>query len=114
MLGTFKFTRYCNRDAPNTPLMSLFVPDFATCMDACASYTHYMPGTLGAALPSNTTNLNTTCAAVSYIPAWGVKSVALAGGAPGNCYLKPGPQEVGKLTTPNIGVDCHAAVMQPV
>lgn len=84
-------------------------------MDACAAYTHYMPGTLGAALAlgnsSSSTNANTTCAAVSYIPAWGVKSVATSGGAPGNCYLKPGPQDVGKLTTPNIGVDCHAAVM---
>ena len=83
-------------------------------MDACAAYTHYIPGTLGGAVASNNTGAvaNTTCAAVSYIPAWGVKSVALAGGAPGNCYLKPGPQEVGKLTTPNIGVDCHAAVVQ--
>ena len=84
-------------------------------MDACAAYTHYMPGTLGAALAlgsnSSSTNANTTCAAVSYIPAWGVKSVAKEGGAPGNCYLKPGPQDVARLATPNIGVDCHAAVM---
>ncbi|KAK4152501.1 hypothetical protein C8A00DRAFT_34800 [Chaetomidium leptoderma] len=106
LLGGLKFTRYCNRDAPNAPLLSLFAANFGTCMDACAAYTKYVPGTFG-----NTANA--TCGAVSFIPAWANKITASNGGAPGNCYLKGGPQNESALTTPNIGVDCHAAIFTP-
>jgi hypothetical protein len=75
-------------------------------MDACAAYTKYVPSSFG---NSN----NATCAAVSFIPAWTSNVTALAGGAPGNCYLKAGPQTEGELKTPNIGVDCHAAILTP-
>ncbi|KAL2177263.1 uncharacterized protein P884DRAFT_278009 [Thermothelomyces heterothallicus CBS 202.75] len=107
LLGARKFRRYCNKDAPRPPLLSLFTADFATCMDACAAYTQYVPRSFGGATAN--TSL-TVCAAVSFIPAWTDKAIADAGGAPGNCYLKGGPQTEALLTTPNIGVDCHAAI----
>jgi hypothetical protein len=95
---------FCNSDAANTPLMSLFVPDFNGCMDACASYSSSLPAKFG-------TSRNTTCAGVSFIPLWTNKDAALAGGAPGNCYLKPSPQSRSNLTVPNIGTECHAAIV---
>ncbi|KAL2127281.1 hypothetical protein VTI74DRAFT_10988 [Chaetomium olivicolor] len=107
LLGGLKFTRHCNKDAPHPPILSLFVADFATCMDACAAYTKYVPTNFA------DTGLNATCEAVSFIPAWTNKTTASAGGAPGNCYLKSGPQNATGLTTPNIGVACHAAVLTP-
>ena len=94
----------CNKDAANTPLMSLFTSDFNTCMDACAAYTFYMPSLFG-------DNNNTTCTGVSFIPLWTTKSGALAGKAPGNCYLKPGEQNDDTITTPNIGTECHAGIL---
>ncbi|KAK3307119.1 uncharacterized protein B0T15DRAFT_165450 [Chaetomium strumarium] len=104
LFGALKFTRYCNKDAPNTPLLSLFTADFDTCMDACAAYTKYVPGSF-----ENTANA--TCAGVSFIPAWTSKTTATKGTAPGNCYLKGGPQNETGLNTPNIGVACHAAIL---
>ncbi|KXX80276.1 hypothetical protein MMYC01_203615 [Madurella mycetomatis] len=106
LFGELRFTRYCNRDAPNSPLLSMFTADFGTCMDACAAYTSYLPQTFG-----NTENL--TCEAVSFIPAWTDRVTADAGDAPGNCYLKGGPQTEEELTIPRIGVDCHAAILTP-
>ncbi|KAK0619820.1 hypothetical protein B0T14DRAFT_496474 [Immersiella caudata] len=106
LLGGLKYTRYCNKDAKFTPLMKLFTSSFSTCMDACASYTKYVSITFGR-------GDNTTCAAVSFVPAWTDKSIASAGGAPGNCYLKPGPQNLTTLETPNIGVAVHAGVWNP-
>ncbi|KAK3352970.1 hypothetical protein B0T25DRAFT_543255 [Lasiosphaeria hispida] len=106
LLGGLKFTRYCNRDAKYAPLFSLFTSSFSTCMDACAAYTKYVPTYYG-------NNANSTCAAVSFIPAWTGKVNATNGGAPGNCYLKPGPQNGTSLAVPNIGVDCHAGVYTP-
>lgn len=75
-------------------------------MDACASYTKYVSINFGGR------SINSTCAAVSFVPAWTDKSIASAGGAPGNCYLKPGPQNSTTLTTPNIGVSVHAGVWE--
>ncbi|KAK4450645.1 hypothetical protein QBC34DRAFT_447998 [Podospora aff. communis PSN243] len=106
LLGGLKYTRYCNKDAKFNPLMKLFTSSFSTCMDACASYTKYVSITFGR-------SDNTTCAAVSFVPAWTDKSIASAGGAPGNCYLKPGPQNLTTLETPNIGVAVHAGVWNP-
>jgi hypothetical protein len=106
VLGGLKYTRYCNKDAKFNPLMKLFTSSFSTCMDACASYTKYVSITFGR-------SDNTTCAAVSFVPAWTDKSIASAGGAPGNCYLKPGPQNLTTLETPNIGVAVHAGVWNP-
>lgn len=103
VFGNFSYTIQCNKDATGGPLMSLFAADFDTCMDHCASYGHYMPELFG----SNTTN--TTCGGVSFIPLWTPKAEALKGGAPGNCYLKP--EQSGDLDDPNIGTECHAAVL---
>lgn len=83
--------------------MALFSSDFDTCMDHCASYNQYLPNLFG----SN--NTNTTCGGVSFIPLWTPKAEALKGGAPGNCYLKP--TQTADLSTPNIGTECHAAVL---
>ncbi|KAI0387972.1 hypothetical protein F5Y04DRAFT_274827 [Hypomontagnella monticulosa] len=104
------FTIYCNSDAPNDPLLSLFVGNFDDCIDACAFYTHYMPSDF--ASNSTTTPKNATCAGVSYIPVWTNRTFALKGNAPGNCYLKPGPQNQSALNEPNIGgYPVHAALL---
>jgi hypothetical protein len=73
-------------------------------MDACAAWTTYLPRSF-----NNTANA--TCEAVSFIPAWTSKVTASDGKAPGNCYLKGGPQNETGLKVPNIGTDCHAGVL---
>lgn len=85
--------------------MALFASDFDTCMDACASYSMYLPKTF----PNS--NL-TTCGGVSFIPLWTTKADALEGHAPGNCYLKPLPQTVTGLNVPNAGTEVHAAILR--
>ncbi|KAG5979117.1 hypothetical protein E4U55_005552 [Claviceps digitariae] len=100
--GKPRFTMYCNKDAANTPLYSLFTADFNTCMSACASWNSYNASANGA----------TSCEAVSFIPLWSDLVMAVKGKAPGDCYLKPGPQSVTKLQTPNIGTECHAAILE--
>ena len=105
VLGALRYTIYCNRDSKPAPLFSLFTPDFETCMDACAAYTRYIPERFGA-------GANTTCGAVSFIPAWTDKTVAFDGRAPGNCYLKP-TLNATSLVVSTIGVDCHSAVYAP-
>ncbi|KAH9891475.1 hypothetical protein F4778DRAFT_751719 [Xylariomycetidae sp. FL2044] len=102
--ATFKI--YCNSDTPNTPLLSLFVGNFDDCLDACGFYSNYLPGDF------NSESNNATCAGVSFIPAWTNRTFALEGGAPGNCYLKPGPQNRTALGNPNIGSSVHAAILQ--
>lgn len=100
------FQIYCNSNAPNNPLSSLFVGNFDDCIDACASYSFYIPGDF------NSTSNNATCAGVSYIPAWTNRTFAVQGSAPGNCYLKPGPQNQTALENPNIGGSAvHAAIL---
>lgn len=89
---------YCNRDALNTPFYSLFTADFDGCMDACASWNSY-------------NNTNSTCEGVSFIPLWSIMEFAVEGEAPGDCYLKPGPQSKKGLNVPNIGTECHAAIL---
>ncbi|OTA94315.1 hypothetical protein M434DRAFT_269947 [Hypoxylon sp. CO27-5] len=102
------FTMYCNSDAPNNPLSSLFVGNFNDCMDACASYSFYIPFDFS----TNSTSNNATCAGVSFIPAWTNRTFAEEGTAPGNCYLKPGPQNRTALNNPNIGGSAvHAAIL---
>lgn len=98
MFGNYTFTIQCNKDAPGDPLLALFTSDLNTCMDACAAYDKY------AADASNS-----TCGSVSFIPLWTSKSDALEGGAPGNCYLKP--TQTGNLDDPDIGTECHAAIL---
>lgn len=99
---------YCNSDAPNTPLSSLFVGNFDDCMDACASFSFYIP----ADFSINSTATNATCAGVSFVPAWTNRTFAYDGDAPGNCYLKPGPQNESALNNPNIGGSAvHAAIL---
>ncbi|KAI1811369.1 hypothetical protein GGS20DRAFT_563212 [Poronia punctata] len=104
---TFKI--YCNSDAPNSPLQTLFVGNFNDCMDACASYTTFTPGNF----PNISRSSNFTCSGVSFIPAWTNRTTALELDAPGNCYLKPGPQNTTALTHPNGDGDAvHAAILQ--
>ncbi|TPX07314.1 uncharacterized protein E0L32_010736 [Thyridium curvatum] len=103
LLGAQTFTIQCNKDTTGTDLLSLFVADFDACMDACSAFTMYETANFGSA------NANATCGAVSFIPLWTIKSDAQKGKAPGNCYLKPAPQSLKTLKTPNIGTECHAA-----
>lgn len=104
LLGSINFTVYCNRDAPGGPLMSLFTSDMDSCIDACSAYSMYTPRFFG-------NGRNTTCGGVSFIPLWTDKASAADGKAPGNCYLKPAPQDFAGLTVPNIGTECHAAIL---
>ncbi|KAL6407278.1 hypothetical protein AUP68_10107 [Ilyonectria robusta] len=92
------YTMYCNRDAANAPLFSLFTGNFDGCMEACTAWNNF-----------NSTNAN-TCRAVSFIPLWTNITVARNGNAAGDCFLKPKPQRKADLTTPNIGTECHAAI----
>lgn len=101
VFGKKTFTMFCNTNAPNPPLMSLFTANFNNCMDACAAFNSYEDVFSG----------NATCDGVSFIPLWTTRSGAVEGKAPGNCYLKPGPQTRDGLETPNIGTECHAAIM---
>ncbi|KAI0106194.1 hypothetical protein GGR51DRAFT_518200 [Nemania sp. FL0031] len=102
------YTIYCNNDAPNPPLQSLFVGNFDDCIDACASYSTYTSGNF-----PNVTSGNFTCSGVSFIPDWTNRTTALQFNAPGNCYLKPGPQNSTALTHPNSdGPAVHAAILE--
>ncbi|KAI0196007.1 hypothetical protein EV127DRAFT_417934 [Xylaria flabelliformis] len=107
--GRQTFGIYCNSDAPNPPLQSFFVGTFGDCIDACASYSTYTPGNF----PNVSTSRNFTCSAVSFIPDWTNRTEALKVNAPGNCYLKPGPQNPAAFTHPNAnGPAVHAAILQ--
>ncbi|KAI1369709.1 hypothetical protein F5Y08DRAFT_101184 [Xylaria arbuscula] len=104
--STFKI--FCNNDAPNAPLSSLFVGNFDDCIDACASYSAYTSGNF----PNVSNSKNFTCSAVSFIPDWTNRTTALSANAPGNCYLKPGPQKSTDLTHPNSdGPAVHCAII---
>ncbi|KAI0478460.1 hypothetical protein GGR56DRAFT_630406 [Xylariaceae sp. FL0804] len=98
---------FCNSNTPNSPLQSLFVGDFADCMDACASYSDYA----AANFPDSSNSANVTCAGVSFVPAWTNRTFADDGNAPGNCYLKPGPQNSTALTDPDAGSATHSAIL---
>ncbi|KAI1267085.1 hypothetical protein F5Y18DRAFT_378844 [Xylariaceae sp. FL1019] len=104
---TFKI--YCNNDAPNSPLISLFVGNIQDCMDACGFYSSYIPDNF----PKAPSNSNATCAGISFIPNWTNRTYAQeqAGNAPGNCYLKPGPQNTTALTPPSGNDAVHAAII---
>lgn len=75
-------------------------------MDACSSYTDFMTSNF-----PNATAASTTCAGVSFIPAWTNRTFAIEGKTPGNCYLKGGPQNRTALTDPNNGSETHAAIV---
>ncbi|KAI0132859.1 hypothetical protein BJ170DRAFT_680733 [Xylariales sp. AK1849] len=100
------YTVYCNKDTVNAPLQSLFVANFDDCMDACSSFSSYMTSDF-----SSGSSLNQTCAGVSFIPAWTNRTFAELGQAPGNCYLKPGPQNETSLYAPSSGSETHAAIV---
>ncbi|KAK8051813.1 hypothetical protein PG993_003198 [Apiospora rasikravindrae] len=96
----------CNKETPIAPLQGIFVANFDDCIDACASYTKYTSENFA----NTTSDTNKTCAGVTFVPGWTDRQTALQGGAPGNCYLKPGPQSKSKLTVPNNGQETHSAV----
>ncbi|KAK7958485.1 hypothetical protein PG996_010078 [Apiospora saccharicola] len=95
----------CNKDTANVPLQGLFVGNFDDCMDACASYTHHISENFA----NSTANVNKTCSGVTFVPGWTDRQVAVKGTAPGNCYLKPGPQGKAKLSVPSNGQETHSA-----
>ncbi|KAI1161095.1 hypothetical protein F5B18DRAFT_629899 [Nemania serpens] len=106
--GKLTYTIFCNSDAPNPPLQSLFAGNFDDCIDACASYSVYTAGNF-----PNTKSGNFTCSGVSFIPDWANRTTAVEVNAPGNCYLKPGPQNSTALTHPSSGgPKVHAAILQ--
>ncbi|KAI1170562.1 hypothetical protein F4777DRAFT_108830 [Nemania sp. FL0916] len=100
------YTIFCNNDAPNPPLQSLFVGNFDDCMDACASYSTYTAGNFPFAKIGNF-----TCSGVSFIPDWTNRTIARSINAPGNCYLKPGPQNATALSPNSGGTAVHAAIL---
>ncbi|KAI0419203.1 hypothetical protein F5X98DRAFT_84046 [Xylaria grammica] len=101
------FRIYCNSNAPNPPLQSLFVGNFDDCIDACAFYSAYTAGNF----PNISTSANFTCSGVTFITSWTNRTNAQAVNAPGNCYLKPGPQNTTALTRPD-DAGVHAAILQ--
>ncbi|KAJ1333241.1 hypothetical protein MN608_03231 [Microdochium nivale] len=106
--GKKSYTIYCNANAPNVPVMNLFVGTFDDCIDACASWSMFAPQLLS----DPASNSNTTCVGVSFIPYWTNRTIAIAGTAPGNCYLKPGPLNRTVLLSPDIGRQAvHAAIL---
>lgn len=106
LIGAQTFTRYCNKDAKFEPVMKMFAASFSMCMDACASYTKYVSLNFGR-------DGSTTCWGVSFVPAWTNKTVASQANAPGNCYLKPGPQNITTLQRPTNGLAVHAGIWTP-
>jgi len=101
--GSLKFITYCNMDTPNESVMTLFTSTFEQCIDACASYTTSIPKKFSP-------NENSRCYAVSFVPAWASRSDAIKDQAPGNCYLKPGPQNESALIASSGNVDRHSAI----
>ncbi|KAJ4168732.1 hypothetical protein NW754_010660 [Fusarium falciforme] len=75
-----KFTFYCNTNAPNDPIFSVFATNLNGCIEACNAWNSY-----------NTTQQ--TCEGVSFVPFWARIGNAATNNAPGDCYLKPGPQD---------------------
>lgn len=110
-LGELRYRIYCSRDyardtSKKNDSIAIFTADFEGCMDACAAWTKYV-------VPKHDSkDPNWNCEAVSFIPAWTNRSAAAAGGASGNCYLKPGPVSIDKLRNNTINVDVHAALWQ--
>ncbi|KAF4979261.1 hypothetical protein FZEAL_4506 [Fusarium zealandicum] len=90
------FTMYCNRNAPNDPIFSLFATTLDGCIEACATW-------------NNRTITETTCEGVSFVPFWAVIGNAAKNDAPGDCYLKPGPQDRDGLEDAQ---DTHAAILK--
>ncbi|RSM06555.1 hypothetical protein CEP52_005715 [Fusarium oligoseptatum] len=76
----FQFTLYCNTNAPNDPIFSVFATNLNGCVEACNAWNSY-----------NTTEK--TCEGVSFVPFWARIGNAATNNAPGDCYLKPGPQD---------------------
>ncbi|KAI0438628.1 hypothetical protein F4803DRAFT_534530 [Xylaria telfairii] len=103
--ATFKI--YCNANAPIAPLLSLFVGSFDDCIDACAFYSVDMATNF----PNVSSTRNTTCFGLSYLPEWTNRTLAKSLNAPGNCYLKPGPQNATALEQPQGGGIVHAALL---
>ncbi|KAK8042476.1 hypothetical protein PG994_012959 [Apiospora phragmitis] len=68
-----------------------------------------IPSTRRRNFANTTSNRNKTCSGVTFVPGWTDRETALDGSAPGNCYLKPGPQSKSKLTIPNNGQETHSA-----
>ncbi|KAK4204160.1 hypothetical protein QBC40DRAFT_303841 [Triangularia verruculosa] len=101
--NSLKFTRYCQRDPDGTILMVIFTSTFQQCMDACASYTTYLP----ASFPSG--GDKTKCDGLSFIPEWADKSAASKENSRGNCYLKNGVKGEGAENKKKVGV--HAAIV---
>ncbi|KAF4457072.1 hypothetical protein FALBO_15272 [Fusarium albosuccineum] len=91
-----KFTMYCNTNAPNDPIFSIFATNFNGCIEACTAWNSY-----------NTTRQ--TCEGVSFVPFWARIGNAAGNNAPGDCYLKPGPQDKDGLEDAQ---DTHAALLK--
>lgn len=89
---------YCNRNAPNSPIYSVFASSLRACVEACASWNTFPVGK------------SQMCEAVSFIPNWSNIDTAARSSAAGNCYLKPGPQTKGKLE--DTGGTTHAAILK--
>jgi hypothetical protein len=90
------FTMFCNRDTKHDPLTSVFVDDFSLCMESCASWNRY--------------NSGKKCKAVTFVPSWRNYSMALGYDAPGDCYLKPGPQTRNSMN-PQRDTELHSALL---
>ncbi|KAK0735842.1 hypothetical protein B0T21DRAFT_384597 [Apiosordaria backusii] len=102
--SSLKFTRYCQRDPEGTMLMVIFTTSFQQCMDACASYTTYLPEQFP------TGGDKTRCDGLSFIPEWADKAAAAKENSRGNCYLKTGVKSEGGENGKKVAV--HAAILE--
>lgn len=118
------FTIYCNKDATAPPIMAIFAYDFDSCMDACASYSNYVSANVKTLnLTSNATSSSSSgnetevepiwakCYGVSFLPIWWDRDKAQQDDAPGNCYLKHGPQNQTSLD-PQSNLEVHAGIIE--
>lgn len=113
--GAPTFTIYCNKDATSAPILAIFAYDFNSCMDACAGYSRYIGRNVDALnLTSNGTSGGeptwAKCEGVSFVPSWWNRNNAKANDAPGNCYLKHGPQNQSALEEP-ASTEVHAGII---
>ena len=88
---------YCKTNAPRPPIFSLFAGTFHKCIEACSNWNN------------NNGTKEQTCEAVSFIPFWAEIDNAATSNAPGDCYLKPGPQTKSKLEETD---NTHAALLR--
>ncbi|KAK4179154.1 hypothetical protein QBC36DRAFT_364890 [Triangularia setosa] len=85
LYGKVMVALHCNSETRNKPFYAIPIPNFETCLDACACRSSVMSTVLGDGYESN---IRATCAAAHFVPLWTKKMEALKKNAWDNCFLK--------------------------